>query len=219
MQKVVVIITGHSKVPSVWLAAEIVWILKQKGYRVVVIDPFRKERSKWTFRLTLLSRHTANDWIASAEEDLEKAGLREEVIESIFCYSYGAVVGMFQEATFAENFVFLAPALGAGTVKFSLSKRILSYFFHGLMEMRREECQAKIFERLALLERAGVKISFFLPKNDETGRLEDEKVKYPAMLLEEPSILARAHVVPVKEHRDMIKSTTVLEKIFRELEA
>lgn len=217
--KKAVIVTGYSKNPSELVAWNLKKMLEQKGCRVVVVDPFRDERKKWIFRETLLSWCLAKDMISSVNSALTEANPLLEDIDYMFCYSYGAVAGMFQDVVKVHHYIFLSPALGAGTVKFGTKEKFFGLFVPGLKEMTDEDFQEQIFERLCSLRKAGSKIKFFLPRNPETEWIEDEKVEYSANLIAGHFDLFReTTTLPVKIHRDMIGDHEVIKEVLKELE-
>jgi hypothetical protein len=144
-----------------------------------------------------------------------------EEVDEMFCYSYGAVPGIFQDVTRARRYIFLAPALGVGTVKFGLKEKFFGLFLPGLKEMKDEKFQKQIFERLCCLRRNGSKIKFFLPCNAGTKTLEDEKVEYPTGLLFGHFDLFEKTMksFPVNLHREMIRDPSILQQIFNNLES
>lgn len=217
VSKKAVIITGYSKNPSELVAWNLKKMLEQKEYRVVVVDPFRDERGKLIFQKTLLSWCSSKDIVSSVNDALAEALAPD--IDCMFCYSYGAIAGMFQDIVKVRRYVFLSPALGVGTVKFGTKEKFFGLFIPGLREMTDENFQEKIFERLCALKKAGSKTEFFLPRNQETEWLEDEKVEYPPSLIAGHFNLFReATILPVKVHRDMIGDPEVIGEIFKKLE-
>jgi|GEM_PF-1814460 len=212
-----VIFTGYSRNDPMEVAKEMKSELNKKGHRVAIVDSFETERDSPVFRKTLLTWSSSKNMISTANKVLVRAGLMGKKVGTMYCYSYGAIPGMFQNTVFANRYVFLAPALGKGTIKWSFKENVFS-FLPGLREMNDEVFQEKIFERLSFLQENGKDLCFFFPQNVQTNLYEDERVWYPlSMLREHENIFSQKYFVPVNLHRDMIKNPEIVKRILENL--
>jgi hypothetical protein len=204
----VVIITGYSKRVPEETAMTLKKVLINMGYSVYVIDPFQREREKFLFRKTLLTRSSTEKIVESVEESYN--GPQE--VNVAFFYSYGGIVGPLQKCFSARINVFLSPAIGKGTVRKTYLMKFLRFFpfFPALRDIDSEKFQEKLSQKIRQLKN----LYFFLPRN-MNNLLCDEKVSYSQEII---SRLPYFESFIVKRHIDMIQNTEIVERILEDIQ-
>jgi hypothetical protein len=214
MEKTAVIFTGYSKksnfINHLTLAKE----LFSRDYGVVIIDPFAEERKKWLFKKTLITNSPTDSIIDSVEKATSSTFVSSPTVA--FFYSYGAIPGILQKGFSAEKNIFLSPALGKGTIRWSLFQRFLlktTSFFPDLLpalkDMEDSSFQEKLLKKISYMELRGENI--FLIPEDKKGRLLDERVHYSEKVLE--SLHGDIHNIRIRKHRDMLDNEKTVKKI------
>lgn len=217
-KKKAIIFTGYSKTDSSLMSSVLRSKLERKGYVVTVIDPFKKQRTSWFFRKTLITNNQTKDIVDEIERTLQSA---PENFDIAFYYSYGAIAGALMQKVFSANTnVFLSPAVGDKVVQWKplekillLATGIIPNFLPALRDMKDSAFQSKILKKISYMGLASEN-HFFLPVSPRQKN-EDGRVSYSEEIVDTMHELGEVHSLQVSKHTDMIKNSKVTDYILR----
>ncbi|MFA5368894.1 MAG: hypothetical protein WC303_02705 [Candidatus Paceibacterota bacterium] len=181
--------------------------LEEQGRKVVVIDVFKKERTKWLFKKTLLTAEDHTSAVNTAETELE--WLKRIKINTIYTHSYG-IVSILAPSLDADRYVFIAPPLGK--VHYKPLEKIFG-FLPGFQELKNGTLQAKLFQELYFLKTSKKEIIFYVSCFDKKADYGDERVNYPAPIFRKMVNIGKIKISYGASHKDYMRDENIIKDI------